>query len=104
MPVVWSLLGFALSLCLAAAAWLRTTALRRSESREKRSAYDLDVYGMTAKTHLRYALTGLVSALYFAVTYVLHQTMAAIAGLTLFVLIAIVYATSFLRGASESDE
>ena len=41
---------------------------------------------------------------YFGATLALHAETAGIAGLALYALIAVFYAASFLRGASDSDE
>ncbi|HEV7180326.1 MAG TPA: hypothetical protein VGN11_10645, partial [Candidatus Baltobacteraceae bacterium] len=66
------------------------------------SFYDREVYGMTRSTHLRYAWTALALAMLFAAAWVL-KIQAEIALFAAFVLLAIFYLTSFLRGAHEDD-
>jgi hypothetical protein len=98
------LIGCILALAVTLIAWLRGAAVRRSKGRVPGLTYDLDVYGMTVRTHRRYAWTGLAFAVFFGFTCALHQSAAGIAGLAVYALIAILYATSFLRGASDPDE
>jgi hypothetical protein len=90
---VWSVVGIALALAVAAAA-LRC-------SRSPGGFYDRTIYGMDAGAHRRYFWTSLAFAAYFAVTYVRGLETAGIVGLALYALIAVFYATSFLRGASD---
>jgi hypothetical protein len=91
--VNWSLLGLLLSLLVAAAAWRR--------SRASGGFYDRETYAMDATAHKRYAVVSLAFALFFAATYALRLDPEGIAGLALYALVAIFYATSFLRGASD---
>jgi hypothetical protein len=94
--MLWSVIGFALALGVAAAAWRR--------SRSQGGYYDRETYGMDSMAHKRYALLSLAFAAYFAVTYGLRLQSAGIAGLALYALIAVLYATSFLQGAPDRDE
>jgi hypothetical protein len=93
---MWSLLGLALALFVAAAAWRRSSV--------RGGYFDAELYAMTAQTHRRYAVGSLAFALYFALAYALRSEAAGIVGLALYALIAAFYATSFLRGASDYDE
>jgi hypothetical protein len=70
-------------------------------SRAAGGFYDREVYGMDAKAHARYATVSLVFAVFFAVTLALRLPAAGIAALALYALVALLYATSFLRGASD---
>lgn len=85
-----------MSLALAAIAWRR--------SRASGGFYDAGVYAMTPRSHRAYAVAGLAFALFFAVTLALHGEGAGIAGLAAYAVVAIFYATSFLRGASDDDQ
>jgi hypothetical protein len=93
---MWCLVGLALSVFVALAAWRRSVA--------PGGFYDLESYGMTPQTHRRYALGSLAFALYFLLAYVLRANTAGVAGLAAYALIAAFYATSFLRGAADYDE
>jgi hypothetical protein len=66
--------------------------------------YDRDVYGMTARTHLRYALAALAFAVAFAATARWFAQTATVWVYAAFVLFAVFYLTSYLRGAHEDDE
>jgi hypothetical protein len=94
--MIWSLAGVAVALGVAAAAWHRSRSLG--------GFYDRQTYGMDAGAHRRYAFVSLAFAAFFTATYAGGFISAGIAGLTLYALIAIFYATSFLRGASDPDE
>ncbi|MGC1380905.1 MAG: hypothetical protein WA814_07760 [Candidatus Baltobacteraceae bacterium] len=93
---MWSAIGTILALASAAAAWLR--------SRGRGGFYDLETYGMSARAHRRYAAVFLAFALYFAVAHATGRVAAGIAGLALYALVALFYATSFLQGAPDRDE
>ncbi|MGA7745679.1 MAG: hypothetical protein WCA52_01570, partial [Candidatus Aquilonibacter sp.] len=74
-------------------------------SRGSGGFYDNEVYGMTAHTHRRYALAAAAFALaFFAVGWWWPRTGATIWLFAAFVLFAVFYLTSYLRGASESDD
>jgi len=94
--MMYSIAGLVLALGVAAAAWQR--------SRSAGGFYDAQVYGMDRATHRRYCAISLGFAAFFALAYALHLYGAGIAALTLYVLVAVFYATSFLRGAADPDE
>ncbi len=73
-------------------------------SRTRGGFYDADVYGMTARTHRTYALVAGFFALAFAATYALPWRAAPVWLLAAFVPFALLYLTSFLRGAYEDDD
>lgn len=93
--MTWTVAGLVLSLAVAAFAWYR--------SRVRGGFYDAHVYGMTAAMHRRYALISLAFAVYFACALAWRWETPVMVGLTLYVLVAIFYATSFLRGFSDDD-
>lgn len=73
-------------------------------SRAQGGFYDADVYGMTPRTHRTYAS---VSALFCAALLTCAILDAGTIGfwiLCAFVLFALFYLTSFLRGAHEDDD
>lgn len=94
--MIWSLTGLLLALALAAIAW--------RQSFRGGGFYDRDVYAMTPAIHRRYAVASLAFAAYFAAALLLRRETAGIAGLALYALVAMFYATSFLRGAPDRDE
>jgi hypothetical protein len=94
--MIWSATGCVLALVTGVVAWRR--------SRSTGGFYDAEVYAMTPQVHRRYALLSLAFAIYFAATLALHRASAGIAGLVLYALIAVLYATSFLQGAPDRDE
>jgi hypothetical protein len=91
--VIWSLVGAAIALGIAGAAWRRSRSLG--------GFYDRETYGMSGQTHRRYAVVSLVFAAYFAVAYVRGFETAGIVGLALYALVAVLYAASFLQGAPD---
>ncbi len=91
--MIWSLIGLILALAVAAAA--------SRCSRSTGGFYDRETYGMDPSSHRRYAALSLAFAVYFAVTYAGGLGPAGIAGLALYAVIALFYATSFLQGASD---
>jgi hypothetical protein len=91
--MIWSLAGLALALLIAAVALLR--------SRAPGGFYDRETYAMDRSSHRRYAIVSLLFAGVFAAAYLFHFQAAGIAGLTLYALIAVFYATSFLQGAPD---
>ena len=92
--MAWALTGFFASLALGVFAFLR--------SRVPGGFYDAEMYGMDRRSHLRYALVSLAFAGLFTLAWVLKLHIE-IASFTAFVLVAIFYITSFLRGAHEDD-
>jgi len=91
--MIWSLAGFVIALIVGAAAWRR--------SRSPGGFYDREIYGMSGAVHRRYALASFIFVAYFAVAYALGLDTAAVAGLAVYALIALLYGASFLRGASD---
>ena len=85
-----------LALAVAATAWRR--------GRVAGGFYDRDVYGMNAVAHRRYAIVSVASPRTFRRVRTAAQSAGVIAGLALYALIAILYATSFLQGAPDRDE
>ena len=93
----WELAGAIASILLGATAYVR--------SRGSGGFYDNEVYGMTAHTHQRYALAAAAFALaFFAAGWWWPRTGATIWLFAAFVLFAVFYLTSYLHGASESDD
>jgi hypothetical protein len=91
---VWSILGVAASLILAAIAWMR--------SRGPAGHYDGDVYGMTGRTHWNYGLAALVLAVLFGVSFV-RSELSLVPLWAVAAILAVLYGTSFLRGAEADD-
>jgi hypothetical protein len=91
--MMWSIVGLVVSLGVGAIAW--------RSSRAPGGFYDREIYAMDSTAHRRYAVVSAAFALYFTTAYLLHRETAGIAGLALYALIAVFYATSFLRGASD---
>jgi hypothetical protein len=95
--MIWDLVLAVASLLLAGAAYTR--------SRRAGGFYDAEVYGMTPTAHRRYAAIALAFALaFFAVAVWSPRSAATIWLGAAFVLFAVMYVTSFLRGATESDD
>ena len=92
--MAWAISGLFASLALGTFAYFR--------SRVPGGFYDAEVYGMTRSTHLRYMAASAVFAAIFALAWVLKLHIE-IVSLATFVLVAIFYLTSFLRGAHEDD-
>jgi hypothetical protein len=95
--MTWELALALASLLLAATAYMR--------SRTAGGFYDAEVYGMTPVAHRCYAAIALAFALaFFAVAVWWPRSAATIWLGAAFVLFAVIYLTSFLRGAAESDD
>jgi hypothetical protein len=92
---VWS--GCVLSLVLAAVAWSRSRA-------PVRSYYEGEVYGLTARTHRRWAGLFALLALAAALTAIWARGAGEIPLLSALALAGILYGATFLRGASGEDE
>lgn len=92
--MAWALTGILASAALTAFALLR--------SRVPGGFYDAEIYGMTRRTHLRYAAAGLAFMGLFAAAWTL-QIHIEVVSFTAFILVALFYLTSFLRGAHEDD-
>jgi hypothetical protein len=91
--MLWSLVGLVVALLVGTVAWRR--------SRSPGGFYDREWYAMDRASHKRYAVVSLVFALYFAAAYLFRLAYGGIAGLALYALIAVFYATSFLQGAPD---
>ena len=95
--MTWELVLAIASLLLAGAAYWR--------SRTPGGFYDAEVYGMTPAVHRRYAAIAAGFALaFFAIGAWWPRSGATIWLGAAFVLFAVFYITSYLRGASESDD
>ena len=92
---VWS--AFVLSLAMAALAWWRSGA-------RVRTFYEGEVYGMGPAGHRAYATFFGAFALVFLVELARPVGWLSLATMAVVVLGAILYGTSFLRGASGEDE
>jgi hypothetical protein len=93
----WDIAGAVASILLALAAAAR--------SRSPGGFYDAEVYGMTPRSHRRYAIVASAFALaFFAVAGWWPRSGATIWLFAAFVLFAVFYLTSYLRGAYESDD
>jgi hypothetical protein len=84
------------ALAVAGTAWRRSFAAG--------GFYDRDLYAMTPAVHRRYAIVSLGFALFFAAALAFRWDAAGIPALALYALVAVLYATSFLRGANDPDE
>lgn len=93
---MWAILGMACALALAAFALLR--------SRRNGGFYDTDVYAMTPQSHRRYAVVCALFFVAFSIFALLRAQSASIATFAAFVLVAVFYLTSFLRGFSDDQE
>lgn len=92
---MYSVAGLVLALAVGGAAWQR--------SRRGGGYYDREVYGMDRKAHLRYAVFSALFAAFFAVSWSLGLARAGIVALALYVLSAVLYGSSFLRGAADQE-
>jgi hypothetical protein len=96
-PMSWEFAGAIASLLLAAGAYLR--------SRSPGGFYDAQVYGMTPRSHRAYAAVALAFAFAFFVAGLVWPRGAATIWIgAAFVLFAVFYLSSYLRGASEDDD
>lgn len=93
--MIWSVLGFAGSGIIA------VFALQRS--RTPGGYYDTDVYGMTPATHRAYAAVAGAFLAAFIFTWWVRAGTIGFYLFAAFVLFALFYLTSFLRGAHEDD-
>ena len=92
---MWTAAGIAASIALAVFAW------RRSFARQA-NYYAEEIYGMTPLAHRRYAVTGIVLAMLFAVAYGVPLPVVPL--LAVLAVVWILYAASFVRGFSGEDE
>ncbi|MDQ2663062.1 MAG: hypothetical protein M3Y18_03375 [Candidatus Eremiobacteraeota bacterium] len=93
--MTWSIAGLLVAALLAGVAWSRSGA--RSDT-----PFERDLYAMTAPVHRRYAATGAVFFVLFAIS--LRIPGAAVPLLAALVTVAIFYAASFARGYTGEDE
>jgi hypothetical protein len=92
---MWYVLGMLISFSLGAfATWRSRTA----------PAYYDSAYGMTPGIHQRYALAGWALTIGFAILSLVHWEEGAIALFGVTSVVAVVYGSSFLRGAVHEDE
>ena len=82
---------------------LAAAALALSRSRAAGGHYESDVYTMTAVSHRRFATISLMFAGAFALLGA-FPVVPVFPVLAAFVLFAVLYLTSFARGAQEEDE
>ncbi|MBV8245595.1 MAG: hypothetical protein JOZ38_06720 [Candidatus Eremiobacteraeota bacterium] len=82
-------------------ALLAATAFIRSK-RATANSYAAEVYGMTSASHRRFAVFSLVFLLLFAAAW-LKPGLPATPLLAVYAVAAILYGSSFLRGATEED-
>jgi hypothetical protein len=94
--MAWSVAGLILSLLLAGFAFVR--------SRAAGGFYDAGVYGMTSSAHRRAAITASCFALGFAATWAFAAPGAAFWIFAAFIVGAVTYLSSFLRGFTEDDD
>ena len=94
--MAYTIAGLLLALGIAAVAALR--------SRSPAGFYATQWYGMSAAAHRRYAAVSLAFAAFFTVAYFRGLWPAGIAALALYALIAVLYLSSFARGATDRDE
>lgn len=92
----WALAGTALAGMLAAGAWLRSRA-------PAGNFYETEVYGLTRRTHRRYALVCLAFCGAFAAGLAGVAVIPVVPLLAVFAVMAILYGTSFLRGFSDEE-
>lgn len=93
---MWSYAGAGLAFLLAAGAWARSL-------RPGSNYYETSVYAMGPGEHRRYAVLGAAfAALFLASVWV--PLIPAVPLLAIFTVIAILYGSTFLRGASGEDE
>lgn len=93
--MIWSVLGVAGSGIIAIFAMLR--------SRSPGGYYDTDVYGMTPASHRTYAWVAIAFFGAFVFTRLFGAGTISFYIFAAFVLFALFYLTSFLRGAHEDD-
>jgi hypothetical protein len=93
---MWNLIGGVAALVTAVLAWQR--------SRAAGGFYAAGIYGMGPSLHRRYAAVSLAFAIVFGIAFVLHATFAGLILLAVYAVIAILYYSSFIRGASDYHE
>ncbi len=93
---MWSIVGAVFAVAIGCLAWYRNHAARST-------FYAGHVYGMTAATHRAYAAASFVFALAFGAAIVFPRV-PAVPLLAVYTVIAILYVSSFVRGATGEDE
>ena len=93
---MWNLLGSVVALFTAALAW--------RQSRAPGGFYAEGVYGMGPSHHRRYAAVSLAFAVASGIAFALRATFAGLIILAVYAVIAILYYSSFIRGASDHHE
>ena len=91
---MWNVVGLGISLGLAVVSFARASA--------RSGHYDGAVYGMTPVVHRRYAAIACALAVAFVAAFVWPALPTTIM-LGAVVLVALLYVTSFLRGAESDD-
>ncbi len=91
--MTWSLIGLAAALIIA-------TIAQRTAGAEH--FYSGDVYGMTARSHRRFAVLCLCFAAGFGLTAA-WPLLPSVVVWSLFILAALLYGSSFLRGYADHD-
>ncbi|HET9030114.1 MAG TPA: hypothetical protein VFN49_08055 [Candidatus Aquilonibacter sp.] len=92
----WSVWGLILAGIIALFAW--------SRSRRPGGFYDADIYGLTPRDHAIYGSIAAAFAVAFALTALLALGTITLYLFAAFVVFAVFYLTSFLRGAHEDDQ
>ena len=93
---MWNLIGSVVALFTAVLAW--------RQSRAPGGFYAEGVYGMGPAHHRRYAAVSLAFAVALAIAFALRATFAGLIVLAVYAVIAILYSSSFIRGASDHHE
>lgn len=96
LDMLYNAAGAFLAAGVAVAAWRRSGATS--------GYYDGMVYGMDARAHRRYCAISVAFAAYFAIACTLRWSTAGVIALAAYAFIAVFYAASFLRGASDDAE
>jgi len=91
---LYSAFGAIIAFALAITAWVR--------SRRAPGAFDGDLYGMNQTIHRRYMYTGCILALICIISF-FNPAIPTLVAFAAVLLVAIVYFTSFLRGAESDD-
>jgi hypothetical protein len=93
---MWNLIGSVVALGTAVLAW--------RQSRAPGGFYAEGVYGMGPSHHRRYAAVSLAFAAALGIAFALRATFAGLVLLAVYAVIAILYYSSFIRGASDHHE
>lgn len=93
---MWNLIGSVVALFTTVLAWRRSHA--------PGGFYAEGVYGMGPSHHRRYAAVSLAFAVVLAILFAIHATFAGLIVFAVYAVIAILYYSSFIRGASDHHE